>query len=240
MRGEMALKGQKVLIVGVSKGLGYATAYALLKQGAKVVIVGLEKEKLGEMETSLKKYGEVKALHIDGVKEPKRLVDESVAFLGGIDHLSVMIGGYVEDTVSDPKGLDEMLTNHIKAPILIVREAVGHMHEGSTITLVSAMKGISKAMPNQLSYGIGKAGTAKAVQILASELAPRHIRVNAIAPQQIDGEFVPERDWKPLRKKDGGSAPPEDFANVLVWLMSEDSWIVNGAVIPTDRGYSVI
>ena len=234
------MRDQRILIVGVSKGLGYATAHALLKRGARVVIVGLEKQKLDEMESSLKGYGSVRALHIDAVREPKRLVDEAVGFLGGIDHLSVMIGGYVEDTVSDPKGLDDMLTNHIKAPILVIREALAHMHEGSTITLVSAMKGISKAMPNQLSYGIAKAGTAKAVQILASELAQRRIRVNGIAPHQIDGEFAPEREWKSLRKGEGGSTPPEDLANVLLWLMSDESWAVNGAVIPVDRGYSLM
>ncbi|MDE1810656.1 MAG: SDR family oxidoreductase [Candidatus Micrarchaeota archaeon] len=236
----MRLKGQKVLVVGVSKGLGYATAHLLLKEGAEVVICSLEKEKLDEMEGALKKHGKVKALHIDGVKEPKKLVDAAVKFLGGIDHLSVMIGGYVEDTVSDPKGLDQMLTNHIKAPILIVQEAVKRMHEGSSIVLVSAMKGIGKSLPNQLSYGIAKAGTAKAVQTLAAELAPKGIRVNAIAPQQIDGEFTPGRDWKKLRKSTGGSAPPEDFANVVVWLMTEDSWVVNGAIIPADRGYNLM
>jgi 3-oxoacyl-[acyl-carrier protein] reductase len=57
-----------------------------------------------------------------------------------------------------------------------------------------------------------------------------------IAPSVIDGEFVPGRDWKKMRRLGDFKAPPEDFAKVVVWLLTDEAEWINGVVIPVDGG----
>ncbi|BFH72687.1 SDR family NAD(P)-dependent oxidoreductase [Sulfurisphaera javensis] len=230
----MRLKGKRILIVGVSKGLGYALAYFLLKEGASVIINSRNEDKLKEIKKSLESIGEINYVvgdvsTLDGAKE---VVNKS----GDFTDLVVTVGGYVEDTVTELSGLEEMIRNHIKIPLYVVNASLNKLKEGSTIVLVSSMAGIYKADPSQLSYGIAKAGLAKEVEILASELLSKGIRVVGIAPSTISGEFVPNRDWRKLRKLGQSDAPPEDFARVIVWLLTDEAEWVNGIVIPVDGG----
>ncbi|EWG07582.1 MAG: 3-ketoacyl-(acyl-carrier-protein) reductase [Candidatus Aramenus sulfurataquae] len=234
----MRLKGENVLVIGVSKGLGYALAYFLLREGANVIVNSGNVEKLKEITNALSKYGNVK--YVDGRivdrESARNVIERAYKEFGNLDGLAVLIGGYLEDDVHSLKGLDEMINNHVKYPLYVVSEAVRFMNPGSTIVLVSAIRGIDKALPNQLSYSIAKAGLAKAVEVLATELVKKEIRVVGIAPSWIDGEFEPDRDWKKLRKLGDPKAPPEDFARVIVWLMTEESQWVNGVIIPVDGG----
>ncbi|QKR00443.1 SDR family oxidoreductase [Metallosphaera tengchongensis] len=234
----MRFKDKSVLIVGVSKGLGFATAYFLLKEGAKVVISSRDERKLREMENALRKYGTVMSISADvsspeSLESLKRSVKEKV---GKLDGLAIMIGGYEEDTIEDLSGLDSMINNHLRLPLTVIHSLLDLMNPGSTILLVSALRAIDKAGANQLSYASAKAGLAKAVEVLASEMIDRNIRVVGIAPSWIYGDFEPERDWRKMRKLGEEKAPPEDFAIVAVWLMSQEAEWVNGVVIPVDGG----
>ncbi len=235
----MRLKDKAVLIVGVSKGLGYALAYFLLKEGAKVIINSGNEEKLKEISNSLKDLGEINyiAKRVTDRNSAKEVIIKSYEkFKGKLDGLVITIGGYIEDNVENLSGLDEMINNHVKYPLYVVSEALNYLNNGSTIVLISAMRGIDKALPNQLSYAISKSATAKAVEVLASELLDRQIRVVGIAPSWIYGEFQPDRDWKKLRKLGDVKAPPEDFARVITWLLTDEAEWINGVVIPVDGG----
>lgn len=234
----MRFSKKTVLLIGVSKGLGYALAYFLLREGATVIISSRNEGKLKEIESSLRRYGTVISVPGDvksreSVEELKNKVRRNV---NSLDGLAVMIGGYEEDTIEDLKGLDSMINNHLKLPLLTISGFIDLINKGGTILLVSALRGIDRASSSQLSYASAKAGLAKAVEVLAAELLPREIRVVGIAPSWIDGDFEPDRDWRKLRKLGEEKAPPEDFALVAAWLMSEDSEWVNGVVIPVDGG----
>lgn len=230
----MRLKGKRILIVGVSKGLGYALAYFLLKEGASVIINSRNEEKLKEIKKSLEGIGDISYV-VGDVSSPEK-AKEVVNKSGDFTDIVISVGGYVEDSVEDLSGLEDMILNHIKIPLYVVNASLKKLKEGSTVVLVSAIRGIYTAYPSQLSYAVGKAGLAKEVEVLASELLDRGIRVVGIAPSWIDGDFVPGRDWKKLRKLGDPKAPPEDFARVIVWLLTDESEWVNGIVIPVDGG----
>ena len=127
-----------------------------------------------------------------------------------------------------------MLENHVKAPVRVLSGLVNSIKEGGSVVLVSALRGIFNALLTQLSYTVAKAGVAKLVEVLASELLDRGIRVNGIAPSVINGDFSPKRDYRKHRKLGDPSAPPEDFADVVLWLLSDGSGWVDGVVIPVD------
>jgi 3-oxoacyl-[acyl-carrier protein] reductase len=234
----MRLKNKNILIIGVSKGLGYALAYFLLQEGANVIMNAGDANKLKEISEKLKQYGNIDYIQgrITSKETAKEIIEKVFNKLGKLDGLAILIGGYIEDTIENLLGLDEMITNNIKLPLYIVSAAENYLNEKSTIVLVSALRGIDKALPNQLSYSISKAGTAKAVEILASELIKKEIRVVGIAPSWIYGEFEVGRNWKSLRKLGDVKAPPEDFARVIVWLMTDEAEWINGVVIPVDGG----
>ena len=226
--------GKRFALIGVSKGLGFAIAYKLNEARGEVVINARNKAKLDDIANQMPQRYLVKAVEGDATHEE---VMRKLRELGPYDGVVITIGGYVEDTVENPKGLDEMLENHVKAPVRILSGLVHDIREGGSIVLVSALRGIFNAFPTQLSYAVAKAGVAKLVEVLASELLDRGIRVNGIAPSVINGEFSPNRDYRKLRKLGDPSAPPEDFADVVLWLLSEGSGWVDGVVIPVDGGF---
>ncbi len=232
------LENRKVAIIGVSEGLGYAVAYFALREGASVCINARSESKLRRIKDTLSKYGKIEYVvgDVSSLITAKEVVDKCASSLNGIDDLVIAVGGYIEDTIEDLKGLEEMIKNHIKIPLYVINSSLKYLNEGSSIVLVSSISGVDKASPNQLSYAIGKTGLAKAIKILASELIKKGIRVNGIAPTFIDGNFEPERNWKVYRKLGDPKAPPEDFARVIIWLLTDESEWVNGVVIPVDGG----
>ncbi|WP_338603958.1 SDR family NAD(P)-dependent oxidoreductase [Sulfolobus tengchongensis] len=232
------LDNKKVVIVGVSEGLGYATAYFALKEGAQVCINARTESKLRRMREVLNKYGKIEYVvgDVSNITGAKNVIEKCASLINGIDHLVISVGGYIEDTIENFSGLDEMLTNHIKIPLYVINASLKFLKEGSSVVLVSSMSGISKASPDQLSYAIAKAGLAKEVEVLASELINKGIRVNGIAPTTIDGEFEPERNWRKNRKLGDDKAPPEDFANVIIWLLTDESEWIDGVIIPVHGG----
>lgn len=233
----MRLDGRKVLLVGVSTGLGAATAYYLLREGAQVAISGRGEEKLRAIAKNLSQYGKVSVVQGDAsTKEgAKKVADEASRLMGGIDGIAVLVGGFSADKIEDLAALEEMTLNHIKVPLYVVNASLPHLHKGSSIVLISSTLAMDKAH-GPLSYSIGKAGTAKEVHLLANQLLGREIRVNGIAPSSIDGEFKPDTEFKSARKLGEGSAPPDAFAKVITWLMTEEAGWVNGVVIPVDGG----
>ncbi|BBG22737.1 SDR family NAD(P)-dependent oxidoreductase [Sulfuracidifex tepidarius] len=235
---DQLLSGRKVGIIGVSEGLGYALAYFLLKDGAKVLINARNKEKLDKIESSLRKYGTIESFDasMENLENVDRLFNFAKEKLGGLDDLVVAIGGYIEDDIADPKGLDAMIDSQVKLQLRVISKSLNYLHSGSTIVMISSMRGIDKGLSNQLSYGVAKAAVAKSVQILASFLLEKGIRVVGIAPSVIDGKFEPEREWRKLRKLGEWKAPPEDFASVISILLSDRMEWVNGVVIPVDGG----
>lgn len=234
---KMRLENKKVLLVGVSKGLGAATASYLLKEGASVAICDREEKLLGEVAALLSKPKKLFLVKCDvsthaGAK--KLIVDASKA-LGGIDDVVVMVGGFVADRIEGLEALELMTLNHIKIPLYVVNSSLSQLHKGSSITLISSSMAMHKAH-GPLSYSIGKIGTAKEVELLANQLMEKGIRVNGIAPLAIDGEFRPDTEFKSARKLGDGSAPPDAFAKVIVWLMTDEAQWINGVVIPVDGG----
>ena len=234
------LYGRKVLLVGVGRGLGAATASYLLAEGALVAISAREEKLLSEVSSVLsnpKKLYKVKgdASTIEGAK---KLVKAAADLMKGIDDVAVMVGGFVADRIEGLEALELMTLNHIKIPLYAVNAALSHLKKGSSIVLISSSMAIHNAQ-GPLSYSVGKVGTAKEVELLANQLMERGIRVNGIAPLAIDGEFKPDTEFKSARKLGDGSAPPDAFAKVIVWLMTEEAQWINGVVIPVDGGATI-
>lgn len=236
----MRLDGRRVLVVGVGSGLGPATVYFLLKDGAKVVMAARTAERLEDLKSKLKAYGNVDfvsgdASRMDGAE---KIVNEAVKKLGGIDDLVVLAGNYMDTPIEsiDESGVNAMVDANLKAPLYTIRNALPHLNDGGSIVMVSAVFGTYASSIGNVAYSATKAGVAKATEVLANELIKRKIRVNAVAPRAMRHDFVADRDWKRERNLGDPDCPPEDVASVIVWLLTGESSWINGTVIPIDGG----
>lgn len=237
----MRLDGKNVVVVGVGTGLGPATVYMLLKDGANVTMVSRTKDRLEEIKKSLSKFGKVDYVVGDpttakGADAAMKAVQKKVK---SIDGLALLAGTYVETPIQTMKeeDLDLMLNSNVKAPLNALKAALPSMASGSSVVMVASIRGLYDAKAGVVAYSATKAAVAKSTEVLASELVGKGIRVNAVAPNSMNHDFEPGRDWKKLRKLGDVSCPPEDVARVVTWLMTEEAGWVDGVVIPVHGGY---
>ena len=237
---EMGLDGKNALVVGVGPGLGSATAYMLLKDGANVVISARTEQKLKQIVKTLSKYGHVDYVVGDASTQAgaESIVEQAAKKLKRIDALILTVGNYVSTSLGNVKeaDIDKLLGANVKAPIFLVNSAKKYMSWGSSVVLVSSIFGIYRGAKSSYAYSAAKAAVARLAESLAAELVAEGIRVNAVAPLSMRFDFKPERDWRRERKIGDADCPPEDVASVIRWLASDDAEWVDGVVVPVDGG----
>jgi glucose 1-dehydrogenase len=181
----MRLDGRAALVTGGSSGIGAEIARALAEAGARVAVVGRHEERLRAVAASIDGGAAVVAdLAEDGA--PERVVDEAVAALGGLDVLVHSAGVFevVPFAETPVDALDRTLRVNVRAPFLLTQAALPHLREGSAIIFLSSVAG-HIGFPGAAAYCASKGAIELLTRSLAVELAPRGIRVNAIAPGNV-------------------------------------------------------
>ena len=244
----MLLEGKKAIITGGTRGIGYAIAARFIEEGAAVTVFGSRQETAdAAVEKLLASYPDAKVWgrtcdlsSLDAVTEAFAAAAED---MGGVDTIvnnagisqSTPLLDYTADEWQ--KVMDLNVTagfNACRAGAQLMIEA-GH---GGTITTTSSM--VSKyGQPSGCGYPTSKYAVNGLTQCLSRELAPKGIRVNAVAPGITKTDMVaalPEKMIQPLIATIplGRIGEPEDVANAFVYLASDMSSYVTGAVIPVD------
>jgi NAD(P)-dependent dehydrogenase (short-subunit alcohol dehydrogenase family) len=243
-KGSGRLAGRKALITGGDSGMGRAAAIAYAREGADVAINYLPAEEpdAKEVVELIKKAGR-KAIAIPGDLRDeafcKRLVDEAVKGLGGLDilvnnaarqqtHESIL------DISSDQ--FDWTMKTNIYAPFWLTKAALPHLKPGSAIISTTSEQA-NDPSAELFDYAQTKAANTSYVRSLAKQLAPKGIRVNGVAPGPI---------WTPLQvsggatmeklKTFGGATPmgrpgqPVELASIYVQLAASDASYATGQV----------
>ncbi|GAB4043527.1 SDR family oxidoreductase [Spirosoma jeollabukense] len=243
-KGSGRLQGRKALITGGDSGMGRAAAIAYAREGADVAINYLPAEEPDAKEVIdlIKKEGR-KAIAIPGdIRDEafcKRLVDEAVKGLGGLDILvSNAARQQSRESILDvsSEDFDATMKTNIYAPFWIIKAALPHMPAGSSIIGTTSEQAYDPS-PNLYDYAQTKAATMNFVKSLAKQLGPKGIRVNGVAPGPI---------WTPLQpsggatqeklKTFGGNTPlgrpgqPAELASIYVQLAANDGSYATGQV----------
>ena len=243
-KGSGRLMGRKALITGGDSGMGRAAAIAYAREGADVAINYLPAEEPDAREVvALIKAAGRKAVAIPGdiTDEAfcKRLVDEAVRGLGGLDILvSNAAMQQTKPSILDitTEQFDKTMKTNIYAPFWIIKAALPHLKPGSAIIGTTSVQATDPS-EDLYDYAQTKAATTSYVRSLAKQLAPKGIRVNGVAPGPI---------WTPLQvsggatqeklQKFGGDTPmgrpgqPVELASIYVQLAASDASYSTGQI----------
>jgi len=243
------MKGKKVLITGSGTGLGRETALEFARQGATVVLHYAHSE-AGAMSAVMEIQaigGSAIALKADlrQTSEAIRLAREAMDFLGGIDILVNNAGITMTQEFDQvtPEQFDTLYNVNVRAPFFIMQTVLPMMEAAGNGVIInlSSVHGI-RACKGHSVYAGTKGAIIAHTRELAVELAPKGIRVNAVAPGAVpvENQFkaAGTDDFSDLGKliPCGFPGQPIDIARTILFLASDDARYIAGQTIVVDGG----
>lgn len=249
-RGTGRLEGRKALITGSDSGIGSAVAIAFAREGADVALSYLPEEEADAQHVCevIRQSGR-RAVPLPGdLADPDYCADvpaQAAEELGGLDALVNNAGRQIaveriEDLTADQ--WERTFRTNIEAMFRVVKAAIGYLPAGSTIVNSTSIQAYSPST-HLLDYASTKAAINNFTKGLATQLAPRGIRVNAVAPGPI---------WTPLQVSDGQpkealphfgkntplgrAGQPTELAPAYVFLSSSESSYVLGETLNVNGG----
>lgn len=249
---KYGLEDKVALVTGGSRGIGLAMARELLDQGACVAICGRKAEGLEAAVGELGGGGRLLAVpaHIGKADQVEDLFEAVVERFGRLDLLLNNVGmnlitGVVD---ADPGLWQKIIDTNLTGSFLCARKAAQLMRARQNGKIVSISSiAARRAAPAMGVYGIAKAGVEMLTQVLAQELAPFNIQVNAVAPCMVKTGFS-----QPFWENDellstitsgiplGRIAEPEDVVHPALFLCSAGADFITGQTIMVDGGASAI
>ena len=248
-----ALKGKSIVITGASSGIGRECALRAAQQGARVVLIARNRERLQQTLDSLGRgnhaYYSCDLAASSGVYL-EEMVEQAVERVGNISGFihSAGIEGTIPLRNMNRGKYEEMFAINVVAAFemarLLSKKKYVHPGGGSFIFIGSVMGLLGE--PGKVSYSSTKAALIGGAKSMAVELAPKKIRVNCIMPGVVETEMsrklfqtLPESSRQEITKKHPlGLGQPGDVADLCIFLLTNASRWITGAAIPIDGGYS--
>ncbi len=248
----MRLEGKVAIISGGARGMGAAEAKLFAREGAKVIICDVLEDEGRQTEAEINEVGGdavfVK-LDVTSQDEWENAVNTAIERFGKLDILVNNAGIIVQSTIEDMtvELWDKVMDVNAKGVFLGTKTAIPHMKEagGGSIVNISSNSGIVGQDNVNAGYNASKGAVRIFTKAAAVQYAKENIRVNSIHPGPIatpmtaEGRADPERvaltlDRTPL----GRYGEPEEVANAVLFLASDEASYVTGSEIVVDGGYT--
>lgn len=243
------LQNKTAVVTGGSTGIGLGTAKLLVSEGAKVVITGRNKATL---ERAAQEIGAIPVAGDQGkIENINALVPQVEKELGQIDilFLNAGVAEFMPVEHVTEEGFDRIMDVNVKGTLFTVQKLLPLMKDRGSI-IFNASSSASFGMPSSIVYAASKAALLSFTRVLATELAPRGIRVNSVSPgpvitpifdklgmsgEQIDA--LQQSVAKSVLLRRFGSV--DEIAGTVLFLASDDAGYINGTEIIADGGLSV-
>lgn len=247
------LEDKVAVVTGGTRGIGLAVARQLLGEKARVVVCGRKPEGLENALRELDGGDRLNAIqaHVAREDNVSALFDEVVRLHGRVDILINNVGMNLltaSTAETDLSVWQKIMDTNLNGTFLCSRRAASIMKEGGggKIVTISSIAG-RRAAPGMGIYGVAKAGLDMLTKVLASELAPFNIQVNAVAPGMVKTDFS-KLFWSnqelhdqivqgiPIKRL----ADPEDVVHPTLFLASKAADYITGQVLCVDGGASAV
>lgn len=256
---DLRLKDKIALVTGSSKGLGYATALGLAKEGCKVAVNGRDEERVKQAVEKIKKETNTQVIGLVGDASlpdmPATLIQQTVEAFGGLDILITNTGGPKPgsfeslDDADWQKGVDLCLLTHVR----LIKLALPHLRRSAAPSILTITSlSVKQPIQNLVISNSVRAGTVGLTKSLALELGKEGIRVNSILPGWTETERVTElmtaratannSTVEEEARRQAAESPfgrmgqPEEFANAAVFLVSPAASYITGVMLNVDGG----
>ena len=245
------LTGKVTIVTGASRGIGAAIAHAFAQAGAQVVLASRKQEPLDAVAAEIRAAGGTAtavAAHTGDDAAVEALVARAVDEYGGVDILvnnAATNPHYGPVLTAEDTHWDKTFDVNVKGYVRMVRACMAPMQArgGGAVINVASIAGI-KPETGMGVYAVSKAGVLMLTQVLAVELAPANIRVNAVAPGYVKTKFSSVIWQNPhvyaevkARIPQGRMAEPEELTGVMLYLASDAASFTTGAVFTVDGGH---
>ncbi|TYB40126.1 SDR family NAD(P)-dependent oxidoreductase [Actinomadura chibensis] len=249
MSDTLPLAGKTAVVTGASSGIGAEVARAMAAAGARVVLVGRDKERLGAVHQEITaRGGTARPVAADLTAEdgPGEVVREALAAYETLDTL-VHGAGLFEVGAADEgvAALDRQWALNVRAPYALTAAALPALRaaRGSVVMITSVAA--KAGLPGTTAYSATKGAMERLTVTLAVEEAPNGVRVNAIAPGHIrtpmNKDLLAEREYEAdleARTPLGRIGEPRDIAPLAVFLASDQASFITGESILVDGGWA--
>lgn len=251
MANKMSLRGKVALVTGGSRGIGRAIALKLAAEGADVIINYFRKRSTAELTAQEARDKGVTAHVIKAnLGEPEKIDNMFNEIEKRFGRLDILINNAASGVARsalelDTRGWDWTMDVNTKAFLLCAQRAVKLMKNGGKMVTISSL-GSRLAWPIYTAVGVSKAALEALTRYLAIELAPMGICVNGVAAGAVEtealkmyteGQDLPQLSWRTTPA--GRMIQPEDVANVVAFLCSDESAMIRGQIIVIDGGLSL-
>ncbi|TFV66661.1 SDR family oxidoreductase [Blastococcus sp. CT_GayMR20] len=247
---DLGLGGRGYLLTGASRGLGFATARALVDDGARVLISSRSADSVSAAAGDLggAPVAQGVAADLADADTAERLVAEARARLDRIDGALISVGGPAPGAVLDTADADwrSALDSVVLGPLRLVRALLPHLGTGAAIAFVLSTS-VREPLPGlAISNGL-RPGLAMTIKSLADELGPRGVRVLGLMPGSVATDrmtqlWAASSDPAAERASAEAAIPlrrigqPEEFGRVAAFLLSPAASYITGTVVAVDGG----
>ncbi len=238
------LKNKNIIVTGATGGIGYSIVEKLNNTGANILATGTRKEKLDDLKSKFNKINVLK-FDISKIDEIEKFIEDATTQLGGGLHCIINNAGITQDNLAIRMSLEEwkkVIDINLTSTFLLSKFAIKKMlkNKSGKIVNITSVVGHTGNL-GQANYTASKAGIIAMSKSLAIEYAKKNINVNCISPGFIKTAMTDKIEDK-FKETIISKIPsarlgePEDIANAVIFLASNQSDYINGETIHINGG----